>query len=103
MLTRFPVRVLVNQPIIQLGKISFSMYLFHFAVIELYERLGIVARFPKGDGSSILFYLCVVATTAPLSYLTYIWIERRGVACGNRLITNLEQRAQEDAPSVAKA
>jgi peptidoglycan/LPS O-acetylase OafA/YrhL len=101
-LARFPWRPLVNPVVIQLGKISFSMYLLHFAVIELCSRLGLVGFFPTGDVSSILFYLCVVATTASLSCLTYRWIERRGVAFGNRLIASLEPRGREEAPDTMR-
>lgn len=92
----YPTRALVNGAITQLGKISFSMYLTHFAVLEAFSKLGISAIFQTGDASSILYYLCVVAATAPLSYLFYITVERRGILIGKRLIDELEQRATGD-------
>lgn len=102
-LARFPVRALVNQPIMQLGKISFSMYLIHLAVIELSARLGMTNRFPTGNVSSILFFLCVVATTAALSHFTYRWIECRGVRLGARLIDRLERDSPGAMPHATKS
>jgi peptidoglycan/LPS O-acetylase OafA/YrhL len=97
-LSCYPTRVLVNRVIAQLGKISFSMYLIHFAVLEAFSKLGISAIFQKGDASSILHYLCVVTVTAPLSYLFYTTVERQGILVGKRLIDRLEQSAPGDAP-----
>jgi peptidoglycan/LPS O-acetylase OafA/YrhL len=94
----YPTRILVNWGIMQFGKISFSMYLTHFAVLEAFSKLGISAYFAKDDASSILHYLCVVAVTAPLSYLFYRTIERQGILIGIRLIDRLEQSIPGDAP-----
>jgi peptidoglycan/LPS O-acetylase OafA/YrhL len=94
----YPTRALVNRAIIQLGKISFSIYLTHFAVLEAFSKLGISAIFKKGDGSSILHYLCVVAVTAPLSYLFYATIERQGILIGKRLIDRLESGSSVFSP-----
>ena len=98
----YPTRALVNGAIIQLGKISFSMYLTHFAVLEAFSEVGISAIFQKGDASSILYFLCVVAVTAPLSYLFYTTIERQGILVGKRLIDRLEQSASGGAPLAAR-
>jgi peptidoglycan/LPS O-acetylase OafA/YrhL len=94
----YPTRALVNKVVIQLGKISFSMYLTHFAVLDAFSKLGISAIFKKGDASSILHYLCVVAVTAPLSYLFYTTIERHGILIGKQLIDRFEKRDPKDAP-----
>lgn len=102
-LARFPLRALVNPLIIQLGKISFSMYLLHFSVIEVCTRLGVVDRFPKGDVSCILFSLFVAAITALLSYMTYRLVERRGVRLGNRLIARLELESSKHVPHTAQS
>jgi peptidoglycan/LPS O-acetylase OafA/YrhL len=89
----FPVKLFVNRAIALLGKISFSMYLTHFAVLELFKRIGLGTVCQNGDVPAVLHYLCVVAVTAPLSYLLYVTIERRGIAYGRRLIDRLEQGA----------
>ena len=91
----FPVKLFVNRALALLGKISFGMYLTHFAVLELFKRLGLSTMFQNGDVPSILHYFCVVAVTAPLSYLLYITIERQGITYGKRLIDRLEQGAAQ--------
>lgn len=92
LLACYPSRVLVNRAIKQLGKISFSMYLTHFAVLEAFSGIGFSALFPKGNISSILYYFCVVVVTAIVSWLCYITIEKKGILLGKMLIENLELR-----------
>ncbi len=89
-LAAYPVKLLVNQVTRYLGRISFSMYLSHFAVIELFEEAGFTALFRQGDTHSILHWLCVVAATALVSQPLYALVERRGVRAGQRLIDRLE-------------
>jgi peptidoglycan/LPS O-acetylase OafA/YrhL len=88
----YPSRILVNEAIVQIGKVSFSMYLTQFAVIESFSRLGFTALFPSGNVSSTLYYLCVVAATASVSYIFYRAIETPGIQLGRRLIDYLERR-----------
>lgn len=88
----YPTRFIVNPVFTQLGKISFSMYLSHFAVLELLSRCGISSRFPTGDLSSILHFVCVVIATATVSWILYASIEKRGVWLGKLLIERLEKR-----------
>lgn len=102
-LAHFPVRALVNPPIIQLGKISFSIYLLHPCVIEVCTRLGFVDLFPKGDVPSVLFFLFIVAVTVLLSYITYMLVERPGVRLGNRLIAHLELESSQHVPHTVRS
>jgi peptidoglycan/LPS O-acetylase OafA/YrhL len=85
-LALFPVKVLVNRFIALIGEISFSMYLVHVAVIYLLASIGLTAWFKRGDLSSALFYLIVVAASALISRLTYAQVESRGIALGKRII-----------------
>ncbi|MCX5882641.1 MAG: hypothetical protein NTU74_12845, partial [Deltaproteobacteria bacterium] len=101
-LSVFPVKILVNRVTTQLGKISFSMYLSHFAVLHFFSKFGISTLFENGDTSSILHYLCVVAVTAPLSYILYATIERKGILLGMSIIDRLEQCVPLDAPKAAR-
>jgi peptidoglycan/LPS O-acetylase OafA/YrhL len=100
-LSVFPVKVLVNRVATQLGKISFSMYLSHFAVLHFFSKFGISTLFENGDTSSILHFLCVVAVTAPLSYILYTTIERKGILLGKSIVDRLEQVAPADVPKAA--
>lgn len=92
MLERRPGRVLVNPVTVWVGKLSFSMYLSHFAVIDAFTAAGISGRFGQGDRAALLHYLCVVAVTAGVSWACYRIIERPGIAAGRRLIARLEPR-----------
>lgn len=85
-LASFPVKILVNKVISQIGKISFSMYLSHFAVLHFFSKFGISKMFHKGDISSILHFLIVVVVTAAISYFLYTTIERQGILLGKRII-----------------
>jgi peptidoglycan/LPS O-acetylase OafA/YrhL len=89
----FPVRFLVNRFIIIIGKISFSMYLVHFAVSYFFARFGISAFFGQSDVSSVLHFLCIVAVTVPLSAFFYITVEQQGILLGKRVIDRMEQGA----------
>jgi peptidoglycan/LPS O-acetylase OafA/YrhL len=88
----YPSRILVNGAIVQIGKISFSMYLAHFAVLEAFSKFGFAAIFRPGNASSILYYLCAVAVTAPLSYCFFNAVEKTGIELGKRLIDYLERK-----------
>ena len=89
-LGRFPTRVLVNPLLIWIGKLSFSMYLTHFAVLAGFRAIGVSAQFRIGDGSALLHYLLVVAATAGVSAISYRVVERPGIDFGRRLILRWE-------------
>ncbi len=88
----YPSSILVNGAIVHIGKISFSMYLTHFAVLEAFSKFGVASIFRPGNGSSVLFYLCAVAVTAPLSYFFFNAIEKPGIQLGRRVIDYLERK-----------
>jgi peptidoglycan/LPS O-acetylase OafA/YrhL len=79
-------KILVNRVFAYLGKISYSMYLTHFASIAL------ISYFTKGyfkDGGEITFlfsFLLLVLVTVGISSLTYKYIEKPMIIKGNKLI-----------------
>jgi len=85
--------ILVNKVVIFLGKVSFSLYLTHYAVLMLFAKLGSKTVFKTGDVSSIMHFLCVVLVASSVSYLFYITIERQGIVMGKRLIDRLEKNS----------
>jgi peptidoglycan/LPS O-acetylase OafA/YrhL len=97
-----PNRWLVNEAIVRIGKISFSMYLTQFAVIEFFSRSGLTAGFPAGDLSCGMYYLIVVAATASVSYVFYRAIETPGIHLGKRLIDYLERRDPASAQQASR-
>lgn len=85
-------RLLVNRFTIMLGKLSFSMYLIHFAVLTYFSRLGFSNLFPETNMASFLHFFCAVFVSVFLSFFLYKYIEQPGIAMGRRLITMLETR-----------
>jgi peptidoglycan/LPS O-acetylase OafA/YrhL len=90
-LGRWPVRFFVNRITTMLGKISFSMYLVHFAILTAFSRLGFTSFVPKSDLGSLLHVLCVIFVAAFASSFSYKYIERPGMALGKRLIEKAEE------------
>lgn len=86
---------LVNPIITLLGKISFSAYLWHFAVIEITGNafLSSITLFFSSLEAPTLSFLClflvIVIVTGMLSWLTYQLIEKPMVKLGNDLILKL--------------
>lgn len=86
---------LVNAPVRYLGKISFSAYLWHFAVLGTigYSFHGFTPLQHMTDSRGPLLFLqlfaYVIVTTSILSSITYRLIERPMVWAGNRLIDRI--------------
>jgi len=88
LLAYHPIRLLVNRITITFGKLSFSMYLSHFAVLTLFSATGFSQIFPVSDTASLLHFLCVVLVTAGVSSFFYRYIEKPGMALGKMKIDN---------------
>jgi peptidoglycan/LPS O-acetylase OafA/YrhL len=91
LLANWPTRLLVNRVTTTLGKLSFSMYLTHFAVLTYFSKLGFSGLFPKQNIASLLYFLCVVLVAFVVSLIFYKYIEKPGIALGKRLIEKFEQ------------
>lgn len=85
------VRLLVTRPAMFLGRISYSLYLLHFVVIEFtISHLGYVV--PKAVAASPLAMQTITAVICvPLSIclatLSYRWIEAPSIAFGRNVVT----------------
>lgn len=100
--------ILVNRPIRHLGKISFSAYLLHFAVLELYPYLAtdVLARLglryqPGGETFLLGALVVVVAITTVISTLTHHLVERPMITLGGRLAAALAARRRPDEAAAA--
>ncbi|MCZ7621086.1 MULTISPECIES: acyltransferase family protein [Candidatus Kuenenia] len=91
LLANWPTQLLVNKITTTVGKLSFSMYLTHFAILTYFSRLGFSNIFPKSNLASLLHFLCVVFAAAAVSFFFYKYIEKPGIALGKRLIEKSEQ------------
>lgn len=90
LLAYWPSRFLVNWVTVTLGKLNFSIFLLHFAVLAGFSRFGISNFFPKSDMGSVLHFLCILLVTTVVSVFSYWYIEQWGIAYGARLIKKLE-------------
>ena len=82
-------------PINKLGMVSFSVYLIHFLVIDLGTWLSELA-FGGQLNKELNFFLLfafTVFTTYFIAKWTYEYIEKYGMALGERLIERIKNRA----------
>ncbi|NID14573.1 acyltransferase family protein [Luteibacter yeojuensis] len=94
-LYRQPYRWLVNAPLRYIGKISFSGYLTHFAMLQVARK--VLAKLHADTHlTPDLYFLATVAValagTVVVSSLTYRFVEVPGQGLGKRLIRTLEAR-----------
>jgi peptidoglycan/LPS O-acetylase OafA/YrhL len=100
-------RLLVVRPICYLGKISYSAYFWHFALLALIGAWGfmsvLASRFPPdgygADALFLAFFVAVTVLTAIASFLTYNLVERPMVDLGRRLARLQTASIQESSTS----
>lgn len=77
----------------KIGKISYSMYLIHFAVLYWMVKYGIVPRFETHSILNyVLWYLMVTAVSMVLAVVTYRFVEKPFVRLGKTIIARREQQ-----------
>jgi peptidoglycan/LPS O-acetylase OafA/YrhL len=84
-LSHYPSVLIVNKLTLVLGRLSFGMYLIHFAVITILSQAIPLEYKGKSDSLSIFFYFVVVCITACLAKVAHELIEKPGIAYGKRL------------------
>lgn len=79
---------LVNWPIRQLGKISYSCYLWQFAILKWFDPLKALAIHHGISGPWLygLNLIGALTVTAALSTITYRTVERPMIALGRKLL-----------------
>jgi len=104
LLGKWPINILVNKLTTFLGKLSFSMYLTHFAVLTYFSSLGFSGIFQKSNISSLLHFLCIVLVSAVASLFFYKYVEKPGIKFGKFLIDFLEKNiARNPNPALKSA
>ena len=69
-----------------LGKVSFSVYLVHFAVLKALKAPADMVAGHIGWGLTLpLLYVATLMVAGGLSWLTYRWIEEPFIALGRRV------------------
>ncbi|OGU60062.1 MAG: hypothetical protein A2X64_07655 [Ignavibacteria bacterium GWF2_33_9] len=77
--------LLDNRIISFLGKISYSAFFIHFAIIQTFIFYNIKFNYSIG-------LITVLSLTVIISYLTYNFIEKPGIKLGNYLIKNYNNK-----------
>jgi peptidoglycan/LPS O-acetylase OafA/YrhL len=90
-----PTRLLVNPLLHHIGKVSYSIYLAHTAVIVALKA-ALKPVFPGTPGTAHFRAAYLIATAAAIlvATLTYHLVERPGICLGKRWIAALEARAR---------
>jgi len=86
-------KIIVNPAICYIGKISFSLYLIHFAVIYWLEKFGFFSpshSFFSGNLKYALNLIVVFILSIIVSSLSYKLIELPAQALGKKIIKKLE-------------
>ncbi len=84
-------KLLVSKIMIYIGKISYSIYLTHFAMISLVTYLIRNLNFASNEFTFTLYFLVLVIFTIIISTITYKFIEKPGIILGNKLIEKLNK------------
>ena len=90
-----PARLLVNPVTRFLGRISYSLYLLHFAVLLLtLNSLDVLLppAWQSGLTAFLILFAATLAGTAGLAWLTYRCVERPCIDLGHRLTRRLAIR-----------
>jgi peptidoglycan/LPS O-acetylase OafA/YrhL len=97
-----PVAWLRHRALIAVGDWSYSIYLIHlpiaFAVARLMAHSGLILA--DRDWAAVIVALATAAITIPASAAIYNFVERPGIALGNRLIRQWSI-GRDPAPSPA--
>jgi len=82
----YPIKLLVN-PLTQfMGKISYSLYLTHFMILELLAIYFPDGFFVNSNSGFIFTYVLVLIISTLFSLLVHHAIEKPGIKFGKRLI-----------------
>ena len=85
---------LVNEPVIWIGKVSYSTYFLHFPALHFLPTLHVTGQVVVDVA---LAYVMVVFVTTAFSSLTYMMIEKPMIRLGSRLIASWQSPKQENA------
>lgn len=97
-LSRKAYSYLSNKVLAAVGKVSFSIYLVHFAVMYFMYRWDFVKYFTNiNDHISaylcfILLFIVLSAISYLISWITYKFIEQKGQDLGRKIIKKLDQK-----------
>lgn len=99
-LSRKSYSFLSNKVLAAIGKVSFSIYLVHFAVMYLMYRWDLVKPFTniQGAASAYLWFILLFVILSLVSYLiswvTYKFVEQKGQDWGRKIIKKIDLKSE---------
>jgi len=101
---KYSFKALSNKLLASVGKVSFSMYLVHFGVIYMFNRIGFnhiinVTSYGTSILNFILMYLIVAICAYAIASITYRLVEVPGQNLGRRLIKRIDNHLTPKAIS----
>lgn len=94
-LSKYRFALIVNPVVKYIGKISFSMYLVHFAVLYWLTKWNFIDYVSDDFLNFGLRFLCVTTITILLSSVTYYFVEVPFQKIGKRLIERFENNQKQ--------
>jgi peptidoglycan/LPS O-acetylase OafA/YrhL len=98
--SKYRPRILVNKLMNYIGKISFSIYLVHFAVIFALTDYNLIDFHSNAVISFAIRFVVVLALSIGIASLTYSSIEEPFVHLGKRIITRMERITKDEQSKV---
>lgn len=84
-----PQKFLVNKFTVLVGRLSFSIYLAHFMVLNMMKKVFSSGFLLNGNLGFILAFALVLTLSICISYITHTAIEIPGINLGKRIIKKL--------------
>jgi peptidoglycan/LPS O-acetylase OafA/YrhL len=92
LLSKNPLKLLVNPITIFIGKISFSLYLCHVAVMHWLIYFGLNNYLPTDPYLNFIFrFLVLLCFSSLVATLLFFTVEKGGIALGKRVINRHEK------------
>ena len=91
LLAHFRFKIFVNRLFVYIGKISYSMYLTHFAFLFIIpvifsNHFKYLDNYFRPEIIFIIYFILLTVFTILLSAVTYKYIEKPGIIMGNKII-----------------
>jgi peptidoglycan/LPS O-acetylase OafA/YrhL len=90
-----PWGLLVNSFTVLVGRLSFSIYLTHFMILNMMRNIFANGFVLNGDFGFALAFLLVLSLSICISYITYNFIESPGINLGKYIIKKISNKSLE--------
>ena len=85
----WPQKLLVNKITTLIGKLSFSIYLVHFMVLEMMKSIFVNGFILNGNSGFLLAFVLIITLSTSFSFITYNIVELPGINFGKKIIQKL--------------